>query len=856
MSGLEIPVIVAVVEITWKLLQEVQAEAEQAEANRTALMELAKDAKEQIGTQLRAVEERVKIEKGQEYIKDAVDRLRESLEHISELVKKWSSARTRYRKSMDLIWGENKKIHAEIKGARQQMYANVLTVNTSLLTKICESNIKIELAVDKLAHSQDRILMTLMGQDAIMYRLDEKSSTIDSGQSVAEYGWTMKWNDVTYEKGLVTRTPTDILGSGSFGKVFKAKWKEGLDGKEGDDVAIKAAHDPARLHAGEEQRNCFKREVNVLFQLSHKNVVKFLGAVACSDEGEPIYWIATECLEQNLGVFLCKPEASDQNEKIRIISEIASGLSYLHSHNIVHRDIKPENVMLDESGEVKIIDFGFSKIKDLHDVASGQASTAKPSTLVWMSPEKKANKPSSASSDVYSFGLVMANVLLLQTPEKLNPTPLTCLKNSAKSNTDRFYLTICNLAIKCINDDPHARPSALKIISTIRDEQQLLPALAEEDESVEAVGGKVEHGRGLDPKVIQKGGVYWYNDRMDGVEKQVEVVVIDHSVQPHSFVICVDGRQRETEAHRLSLDPSRGTYANTFSTSSLTVKEIKKLLDDAGVDHSGCIMKSELDKLWAAVAQRPSDETSGQVESAGVAGEKKNEDKKGGPPATKSQTAEGSQSAQQTPGQEQNFFKLLPRLLHDRDICGIVQGMSAKNRLMMRHVQERACEYLLLLSPRIETDRWHQIQRANGRDFNALMEKYEEFEDHGVISAIIEAMSNHVDSVPIAIYVGKLLGDLARNRKCQVEIARSDGMDHMVSAMINHPKNSEIQQHGCRVLQNVSAAAPYYNQVIKKRITNSRNVETVKEALRQHHSHQQIQEYGRAALKNIRFSLS
>jgi len=109
MSGLEIGVIVAVVEIGWKLLQEVQAEAEQAEANRTALMELAKDAKDQVGTQLRAVEQRVKIEKGQEYIKDAVDRLRESLEHISELVKKWSSARSRYRKLMDYIWGENKR---------------------------------------------------------------------------------------------------------------------------------------------------------------------------------------------------------------------------------------------------------------------------------------------------------------------------------------------------------------------------------------------------------------------------------------------------------------------------------------------------------------------------------------------------------------------------------------------------------------------------------------------------------------------------------------------------------------------------------------------------------------------------
>ena len=63
-------------------------------------------------------------------------------------------------------------------------------------------------------------------------------------------------------------------------------------------------------------------------------------------------------------------------------------------------------------------------------------------------------------------------------------------------------------------------------------------------------------GGGLDPNAIQKGGIYWYRDAMDGVEKQVEVVAIDRSVQPPSIAIRVDGRERETEAHRLSLHQS------------------------------------------------------------------------------------------------------------------------------------------------------------------------------------------------------------------------------------------------------------------------------------------------------------
>ena len=73
-----------------------------------------------------------------------------------------------------------------------------------------------------------------------------------------------------------------------------------------------------------------------------------------------------------------------------------------------------------------------------------------------------------------------------------------------------------------------------------------------------AEGSSAEGGRGLDPNAIQKGGVYWYRDRRDGVEKQVEVVAIDRSVQPPSFAIRAEGREGKTEAHRLSLDPSWG----------------------------------------------------------------------------------------------------------------------------------------------------------------------------------------------------------------------------------------------------------------------------------------------------------
>lgn len=451
MSGFE-PLLV--LEALFLGLRTIREGAEQAAENRTALMGLSNDAQKNVLPQLQTIQTRVKIHSGQEYIQDSINRLRECLDAISDLVEKWGRSRGRYKMMMDIIFGSsNRKMKAEIDAANVNMIAQVNQVMLSLQTRIVE------------------------GQDVMTARIEDLHAKWDAKHSNQGYNWSMSMNDVDYEKGPMGPSPDAILGSGGFSSVFRGVWKGGYDG---GNIAIKALNHPKRVHDDDVQRKRFEREVNLLHELSHRNVVTFFGAIMLTQKGTPLYWIATELLHQSLADFLKKkasgepdyPQVKDPKVKIGIISGITAGLSYLHSRAIVHRDIKPDNLMLDEYGEVKIIDFGMSKMQETHEQSQGEST--KCGTKDWMSPEKQQGHRSTTASDVFSLGLVMANVLLLQTPSELKPKGGVelALKQSVRSNKDRLYQILCELAVKCIAHSPAQRPKCLDITSTIRDEKQ------------------------------------------------------------------------------------------------------------------------------------------------------------------------------------------------------------------------------------------------------------------------------------------------------------------------------------------------------------------------------------------------
>ncbi|OVA13144.1 Protein kinase domain [Macleaya cordata] len=191
------------------------------------------------------------------------------------------------------------------------------------------------------------------------------------------------------------------LGKGGFGTVYKGRL---LDGKE---IAVKRLS--TRSWQGFEE---FKNEVILIAKLQHRNLVKLLGY---GIEGEEKILIYEFMPNKSLDIFIfdeTKRSQLDWETRFNIIIGIARALLYLHEDSrlkIIHRDLKTNNVLLDHEMNAKISDFGMARIFDQHQT---QANTKKVAgTCGYMAPEYAMEGLYSVKSDVFSFGVVLLEIL-------------------------------------------------------------------------------------------------------------------------------------------------------------------------------------------------------------------------------------------------------------------------------------------------------------------------------------------------------------------------------------------------------------------------------------------------------------
>ncbi|PKU78131.1 Receptor-like serine/threonine-protein kinase SD1-8 [Dendrobium catenatum] len=191
------------------------------------------------------------------------------------------------------------------------------------------------------------------------------------------------------------------LGEGGFGPVYKGKLPEGQD------VAIKRLS--ARSGQGLEE---FKNEILLIAKLQHRNLVRLLG---CCIHGEEKMLIYEFMPNKSLDLLLFDVEQRLKlywTRRFQIIEGIAQGLLYLHKHSrlrIIHRDLKASNILLDGDMNPKISDFGMARIFDSNDT---QANTRRiVGTFGYMSPEYALNGLFSVKSDVFSFGVLLLEIV-------------------------------------------------------------------------------------------------------------------------------------------------------------------------------------------------------------------------------------------------------------------------------------------------------------------------------------------------------------------------------------------------------------------------------------------------------------
>uniref|UniRef100_A0A0D9XPH2 Protein kinase domain-containing protein n=1 Tax=Leersia perrieri TaxID=77586 RepID=A0A0D9XPH2_9ORYZ len=204
-------------------------------------------------------------------------------------------------------------------------------------------------------------------------------------------------------------SPENIIGDGSFGFVYRATLPDGAR------VAVKRLSPTGG--AGDRE---FRAELEVLGSLAHPNLARLLGYCAA---GAADRLLVYELLERgSLDTWLHGGDANvavlTWPARLRVARGVAAALAFLHHGNepaILHRDIKSGNVLLDEGFEAKLADFGLARIA-AGGAAESHLSTQAAGTAGYMAPELRAGVGASAKADVYSFGVLMIEMVTGRRP--------------------------------------------------------------------------------------------------------------------------------------------------------------------------------------------------------------------------------------------------------------------------------------------------------------------------------------------------------------------------------------------------------------------------------------------------------
>ncbi|XP_019907600.1 raf-1 proto-oncogene, serine/threonine kinase a isoform X2 [Esox lucius] len=262
------------------------------------------------------------------------------------------------------------------------------------------------------------------------------------------------------------------IGSGSFGTVYKGKWH--------GDVAVKILKviDPTP-----EQFQAFRNEVAVLRKTRHVNILLFMGYMTKDNLAIVTQWCEGSSLYKHLHVL----ETNFQMfQLIDIARQTAQGMDYLHAKNIIHRDMKSNNIFLHEGLTVKIGDFGLATVKARW---SGSHQVEQPSgSILWMAPEvirMQDNMPYSFQSDVYSYGIVLYELMTGELPysQIANRDQIIFMVGRGYLSPDlsKLYKS-CPKAMKrlvadCIKKIKDERPLFPQILSSIELLQHSLPKI-------------------------------------------------------------------------------------------------------------------------------------------------------------------------------------------------------------------------------------------------------------------------------------------------------------------------------------------------------------------------------------------
>ncbi|KAG0600261.1 hypothetical protein M758_11G019500 [Ceratodon purpureus] len=298
-------------------------------------------------------------------------------------------------------------------------------------------------------------------------------------------------------------SPSNIVGDGGFGIVYKAQLANGTT------VAIKKL-----VQNGAQGPREFQAEMETLGMIQHENLVSLLGYCCSDDEMLLVYeYFAHGSLDDWL--YESEEKAAKLNWPLRlsIALETARGLSFLHHecvHLIIHRDMKTSNILLNEKFKAVLTDFGMARIMDIDCT---HVSTVVAGTPGYVPPEYSQTWRATTKGDVYSFGVVMLELLAGKRPTGphftgrcgSNLIEMTRIlvssgrfdevldKNVLDSGAAQQVSAFLALALRCTEATPALRPSMLEVVKSL----EMISTMQAFDRSRVDLGSTPAHMKGV-----------------------------------------------------------------------------------------------------------------------------------------------------------------------------------------------------------------------------------------------------------------------------------------------------------------------------------------------------------------------
>eukprot|EP00192_Tetraselmis_astigmatica_P009836 CAMPEP_0117696656 /NCGR_PEP_ID=MMETSP0804-20121206/28794_1 /TAXON_ID=1074897 /ORGANISM="Tetraselmis astigmatica, Strain CCMP880" /LENGTH=827 /DNA_ID=CAMNT_0005510819 /DNA_START=522 /DNA_END=3005 /DNA_ORIENTATION=+ len=312
------------------------------------------------------------------------------------------------------------------------------------------------------------------------------SSTAEApaGRLKAFASWEINFSEIT----LISR-----VGQGSFGEVWHGRWN-------GTDVAVKRVW--GLMESIEEAVNAardFDREISLLSRIRHPNVVMFLGACSVAPD---VALVMEYCPRGTLYRLLHRTTTPlPLPLRVRMATHVARGMLALHSARprVIHRDLKSANLLVSSSYEIKVCDFGLSRTMENAAACLSNRSQSSFGTVEYAAPEVLRGEPYSEKCDIWSFGVVLWELLMRQRPYSNAGHSVSVIAGVSLGRLSLAPLpdgvatpVLQELICQCCQQDPGRRPSFAEILMTMEQETSCLrqPPVAPVATSAPASRGK------------------------------------------------------------------------------------------------------------------------------------------------------------------------------------------------------------------------------------------------------------------------------------------------------------------------------------------------------------------------------